>query len=263
MATQLTPTSGLPNPLGQPETNPPTNAQTDNAVMGFFEHLEELRKRLFRAVIGLAIGAVIAIIIANPVITFIAASSGLKLIAISPTENLTVFLRVTVMLGAIFASPFITYQLLLFILPGLTSGERRVVLTAIPAITALFLIGIVFTWLVLLPAYVNYLSNFQAGVIQASWTEDNYFSFVTTVLFWHGAAFETPAVFFLLGRLGIITWKQMLKYWRHSIVAAAAFAGFIAPTYDPLTMIVITVLLFGLYMFSVLLVRFGVPARKI
>ena len=248
----------IPNPLNRPETNPPTNAQVDSAVMGFFDHLEELRMRLFRAVISLAVGAVIAIILANPVITYIAASSHLYLQAISPTETLSVFLRVTLMLGATIASPFITYQVLMFVLPGLTEGERRGVLMAIPAITGLFLVGVVFTWFVLVPAYNSYLIGFQSDVIKAAWTADNYFSFITTILFWHGVAFETPAVFYVLAKVGVINYKQMLKYWRHAIVGAAAFAGFIAPTYDPLTMLVITALLFGLYMLSVVLVRFGV-----
>jgi len=251
-------TPRLPNVLSRSATRPPSNPQTDNAVMGFFDHLEELRKRLFRAVIGLAIGAVIALLIANPVITYIAESSHLFLQAISPTETLSVFLRVTLMLGAAFASPVITYQLLMFILPGLTQGERRGVLLTIPAITGLFIVGVVFTWFVLVPAYNSYLIGFQSSVIKAAWTADNYFSFVTTILFWHGIAFETPAVFFVLAKIGVINYKQMLKYWRHAMVASAAFAGFIAPTYDPLTIIVITVLLFGLYMASIILVRFGV-----
>jgi sec-independent protein translocase protein TatC len=80
------------------------------------------------------------------------------------------------------------------------------------------------------------------------------------VLFWHGVAFETPVVFFVLGKLGIVTARKMMRYWRHAAVASAAFAGFIAPTYDPLTMIVITLILFSLFLFSVVLV--GVSARR-
>src|SRR5262249_31784370 len=98
-------------------------------------------------------------------------------------------------------------------------------------------------------------------VIKASWTADNYFGFVTTVLFWHGVAFETPVVFFVLGKLGIVTARRMMRYWRHAMVGAAAFAGLIAPTYDPLTMIVITLILFSLYMFSVALVAISARGK--
>ena len=273
MATQITPPPDqtklprrglgriVPPALRSPQ-NPEPHADGQGAVMGFFEHLEELRMRLFRALLGLAVGIVISVIIANPVIAYLATSSGIQLQAISPTETITVFFRVTLMMGGIFASPLITYQLLMFIVPGLTLKERRWVLLSIPAITFMFAFGVVFTWFILVPAYNWFLVGFQSNVIKAAWTADNYFGFVTSVLFWHGAAFETPVVFFVLGKLGVVTARRMMHYWRHAAVAAAAFAGFIAPTYDPLTMIVITLILFGLYMFSVALVAVSVRDKS-
>ncbi len=250
MATQLRPPPVSANP-------PPADAE--GAMMGFFEHLDELRVRLFRAMLSLAVGMVLSLIVVNPVIAYIAASSGITLRSISPTETIGVFFRVTLMLGAILASPFITYQLLMFIIPGLTRVEKRWVLGSIPATTVLFLFGVIFTWFVLMPAYNTFLNGFQANVIKPSWTADNYFSFVTLVLFWHGAAFETPIVFYVLARIGLVSARQMLRFWRHAIVGSAIFAGFIAPTYDPVTMIAITALLFALFLFSVALVAIAVP----
>lgn len=250
MATQLIPPPGTQ----QEQLN-----DGEGAVMGFFEHLDELRVRLFRAMLGLAVGMIIALLVASPVVSYLAASSGNFLIAISPTENISIFFRVTLMIGAIIASPIITYQLLMFIIPGLTNTEKRWVLMSIPATTAMFLFGVVFTWLILMPAYNMFLNGFLATVIKPQWTGDNYFGFITSVLFWHGVAFETPVVFYVIGRLGLITAKQMLHFWRHAVVGAAIFAGFIAPTYDPITMIAITIILFSLYLFSVALVAFGVP----
>jgi len=269
MATQITPPPDetklprrglrrvVPAALRPPQ-NVGTHADGQGAVMGFFEHLEELRMRLFRSLLGLAIGVIVSVAIANPVIAYLATSSGIQLQAISPTETITVFFRVTLMMGGIFASPYITYQLLMFIVPGLTQKERRWVLLSIPAITGMFVFGVVVTWSILVPAYNWFLVGFQSNVIKAAWTADNYFGFVTSVLFWHGVAFETPVVFYVLGKFGVVTARRMMRYWRHAAVAAAAFAGFIAPTYDPLTMIVITLILFGLYMFSVGLVAISV-----
>ncbi|MHB8626354.1 MAG: twin-arginine translocase subunit TatC [Aggregatilineales bacterium] len=271
MATQITPPpdqTKLPRrrlrriaPLAiRPTQGAEPQPDGQGAVMGFFEHIEELRMRLFRAILGLAVGIIISVVIANPVIAYLAASSGITLQAISPTETITVFFRVTLMMGGIFASPLITWQLLMFIIPGLTQKERRYVLLSIPAITLMFVFGVAVTWLILVPAYNSFLIGFQSNVIKASWTADNYFGFVTSVLFWHGVAFETPVVFFVLGKLGIVTARKMLHYWRHAAVASAAFAGFIAPTYDPLTMVVITSILFSLFLFSVVLV--GVSGRR-
>ncbi len=234
----------------------------NGAVMGFFDHIDELRVRLLRTVLGLAVGMIVSLIVASPVVKYIAASaitSNITLQAISPTENITIFFRVTLMLGAMLASPYMTWQVLGFIVPGLTSIEKRWLLRAIPATTVLFVIGVLFTWFLLMPAYISFLAGFQADVIKPIWTGDNYFGFVTSVLFWHGAAFETPIVFYALARIGILNANKMLKFWRHAVVASAVFAGVIAPTYDPMTMIVITIVLFTLYMLSVALVAFGVP----
>ncbi len=253
--------AALPAPAGgAPSPGPVDDGQ--GAVMGFFDHLEELRQHLFRAVLGLAGGMVIALLFAGNVIDYMtvtARNSNIGLQSIAPTETIGVFFRVTLMMAAIFASPWITYQLLSFITPGLTSNEKRALWRAIPVTTLLFLFGVVFTWLVLMPAYTGWLAGFKSDVIKPIWTAENYFAFVTQVLFWHGAAFESPVVFFVLARIGLITANQMIKYWRHAIVGAAFFAGFIAPTYDPLTMILITVLLFGLYLGSIGLVIIGVP----
>lgn len=241
---------------------PPPEVDGQGAVMGFFEHLEELRTHLFRAVLGLTAGMIISLFFANDVINYIAASAGqskISLQAIAPTETVAVYFRVVLMMAGILASPWITYQLLSFITPGLTRKEKGALWRAIPLTTILFIGGILFTWFVLMPAYIGWLAGFQADVIKPVWTADNYFGFVTQVLFWHGVAFESPVIFFVLARIGLITANQMLKFWRHAVVGAACFAGFIAPTYDPLTMILITALLFGLYMGSIVLVIIGVP----
>jgi sec-independent protein translocase protein TatC len=237
-----------------PETETRPEIEEGGPVMSFFEHIEELRKRLMNAVLALAIGMAISFVFANPVLKILEGTYGEKLVLLGPTDSITIFFRVSLLLGAILASPFITYQLLLFILPGLTRNERRWVIYSLPATTFLFLFGVVFTWFLLVPAYISFLMGFQNDVFKVQWTADNYIGFMTSVLFWHGVAFETPIVFYILGKLGAVTARSMLKYWRHATVAASVFAAFIAPTMDPLTMIVITLILVVLYFLSVALV---------
>ena len=231
--------------------------------MGFFDHLDELRIWLLRAILAVGVGMAIGFVFTNPVLNIIKDTYGSPLTILDPTDSIVVFFRVSLLLGAIIASPIITYQLFMFVLPGLTSKEKRSVLLALPATTALFLIGIVFTWILLVPAYVNFLKGFQSDVFKVSYTADAYISFVTAVLFWHGAAFETPLVFFILGKLGVVNARTMFKYWRHAVVGASIIAAFITPTVDPLTMIVITLMLVTLYALSVILVAVTTsPARQ-
>jgi sec-independent protein translocase protein TatC len=248
--------------LIKPPEIKPEEPEEEGAVMGFFDHLEELRTRLFRAVLAIALGMAISVFFTNSVLSYIIAPYGDKLGLLDPTDSVVVFFRVCLLLGAILASPVITYQLFMFILPGLTRKEKRWVLLALPGTTALFLVGVAFTWAFLVPAYITFLANFASDVFKVSWTADNYIGFITAVLFWHGAAFETPIVFFILGRLGFVTAASMLHYWRHAVVAASMIAAFITPTVDPLTMIVITIILVVLYGLSVILVGVTTGFRR-
>jgi sec-independent protein translocase protein TatC len=246
-----------------PETDTtPDKPPEDTAVMPFLDHVEELRTRLLRVVIGIAAGMGVALLFTNPVLNYLKDTYGERLLIIDPTDSVIVFFRVCLMLGAILASPYITYQLFMFILPGLTRREKRWVFLALPATTALFLLGIAFTWSFLVPAYVNFLQGFQSDVFKVNWTADNYIGFITAVLFWHGAAFETPLVFFILGRLGAVTAVSMLRYWRHAVVATSVIAAFITPTVDPLTMIVVMVILMAMYALSVVLVGITTGFRR-
>jgi sec-independent protein translocase protein TatC len=240
------------------ETNPPEEGQ----AMTFFEHLDELRSRLFKAVLAVGLGMAIAVFFTNPVLNFIKDTYGDQLRVLDPTDSVVIFFRVALFLGAVIASPMITYQLFMFVLPGLTGKERRWVFLSLPATTFLFLVGVLFTWSFLIPAYIGFLEGFQADVFKVDWTADNYIGFITAVLFWHAAAFETPLIFFVLGRFGVVSARSMIGYWRHAIVASSVVAAFITPTVDPLTMVVITVILVGLYALSVVLVALTSGIRR-
>jgi sec-independent protein translocase protein TatC len=240
--------------------NPPTEEPPEDpegGVMGFWEHIEELRDRTVKVVISVVIGMVIAAFFTNPVIAAMKASYGRELVLIGPTDAIVIFFRVALTLGAIIASPIITYHIFMFIIPGLTSRERRWVFLALPGTTILFMIGLAFAWFALIPTYVNFLTNFQADLFEPFYTADAYISFVTNVLIWHAAAFETPLIFYVLARGGFITAGVMLKYWRQAIIGAAVLAALITPTVDPVTMSVIMGILMALYVISIGLVFFA------
>jgi sec-independent protein translocase protein TatC len=244
------------------DTNQQSTPPHEAHAMTFFEHLEELRMRLFRAVFSIGLGMAIAVFFTNPVLNFIKDTYGDQLRVLDPTDSVVIFFRVALFLGAIFASPMITYQLFMFVLPGLTGKEKRWVLLSLPATTLLFLVGVVFTWSFLVPAYIGFLKGFQADVFKVDWTADNYIGFITAVLFWHAAAFETPLIFFVLGRFGVVTARKMMGYWRIAIVISAVIAAFISPTVDPLTMLVITFILLTLYLLSIILVGLTTGFRR-
>jgi len=232
--------------------------------MGFMEHLEELRGRLFKAFGALIVGTAIGAIIAQPVLEFllepyraINESEARRLLVLGPTGAVVSYFRVALMLGGIIAIPVITYQLMMFILPGLTRKERRYVLMALPAITLLFLVGIAFAWYVLMPPAITFLESFQDEVFQAEWAASEYLSFVTSLLFWMGVSFELPLVMFVLSLLGMIGPGLLMRQWRLAVVASAIAAAFITPTVDPVNMMLVMGPLLTLYAFSIILVALG------
>ena len=249
---------------------------------GFFEHLDELRYRLVRASIALVIGVFIGVFLADPALNYLvqpycdAVRSNLieldnvdeltvtevscRLQTLGPTTSVVVYFRVALLIGAIIAIPVMTYQLLMFIFPGLTGREKRLVLLSIPAVTMLFLVGVAFAWFVLMRPALGFLEGFQRDLFQPEWTADLYLSFVTSLIFWMGVAFETPLIFFVLGLLGLISPGPLVRHWRIAIVGASIAAALITPTVDPVNMSLVMGPLLVLYVISIFLVYF---ARKL
>lgn len=234
----------------------------EGARMSFWDHLDELRKRLFRAVLALLIGTIGGIAVATPVLEFLQAPYGERFIILDPTGGVIQYFRVALLVGGIIAIPVITYQVMAFILPGLTNKEKRLLFLSIPPITVLFLIGVGFAWYVLIPPALGFLSGFQPTLFQAQWTADNYLGFVTSLLFWMGVAFETPLVFFVLSVLGIVTPRPLIRNWRIAIIGAAIAAAIITPTIDPVNMILVMGPLLTLYVLSIFLVSIGMRFNR-
>ena len=244
------------------DPNLPEEGDAEGARMSLWDHLEELRSRLFKAVLALALGAVVGVIFATPILEFLKAPYAKAFIVLDPTGGVVQYFRVALMVGGILSIPVITYQLLMFILPGLTKRETRYLLFSIPPVTVLFLIGVVFAWFILIPPALGFLVNFQPDIFKAEWTADHYLGFVTALLFWMGVAFETPLIFFVLSVLGFVTPRPLIQNWRIAIVGAAVASAIITPTIDPVNMLLVMGPLMTLYALSILLVTIGMRFNR-
>ena len=142
----------------------------------------------------------------------------------------------------------ILYQILLYVLPGLTKKERNILLPMTVTSGILFTFGLGFSYFFLVPAALRFFINYGAEVIEPFWSFDQYFDFVAVLLFATGLAFQVPAVQVVLGLLGIVTGKKMLSAWKYVIVLATIIAAIITPSTDPITQIVLTIALFVLYL---------------
>jgi sec-independent protein translocase protein TatC len=220
---------------------------------GIWDHIDELKGRLIKAVLGLIAGTILSFIFAEKIMAILAEPAGGvdALQAIQVTETITAYMRISLISGLIITLPWVLYQLLAFILPGLEPKEKKWVFIAIPAISILFLSGVAFTYFIMLPTAIPFLLQFMG--IQTVPQVSDYINFVTSLMFWVGVAFQAPIVAFILAKLGVIEAKDLSNQWRIAIVAIAVAAAVITPTGDPINMGLLMIPLTILYVFSIFL----------
>jgi sec-independent protein translocase protein TatC len=149
--------------------------------------------------------------------------------------------------GLLFASPVILYQIVQFVLPGLTRRERRLILPVTIGSSVLFAVGLGFAYQVLIPAALNFLIGYGADVVEQSWSIERYFEFILVLLFATGLLFELPIVQVLLALLGIVSSAMMLSGWRNIIVGSMVVGAIVTPSTDPLTQSLLAGAILGLY----------------
>lgn len=221
--------------------------------MSLLEHLEEMRDRLIKAAIAVLVATLIVAVFTNQIIQILIAPYGQRLQVLSPTEGIAVYFRVALTGGLVLAMPVLIYHLLMFILPGLNENEKRYVRWGVPAATLLFLIGVAFSWFILIPTAIGFLSTWQTDIFIQEWQSQKYIPFVTSLIFWIGISFETPLIIFIMAKVGLVTPQFLWRNWRFAVILIAIAAAMITPTVDPFNMALVMLPLAALYGLSILL----------
>jgi sec-independent protein translocase protein TatC len=217
------------------------------------KHLDELRQRLFKAFLALILTTGISFAFSQKIIEYLAEPIGgiANLVSIEITENMAIFMKVSLLGGFILAMPIIVYQILAFVLPGLKTNERVWLMLMVPFATLLFAAGAAFTWYVMLPTAIPFLTGFLGITTQIR--PENYFDFITRLMFWIGICFEMPLIVMFLAKLKLVTARQLAGGWRYALVLMALIAAAVTPTVDPVNMGLVMAPLMGLYLISILL----------
>ncbi|XP_022735305.1 sec-independent protein translocase protein TATC, chloroplastic-like isoform X2 [Durio zibethinus] len=223
----------------------------DDKEMTIFDHLEELRQRIF--VSALAVGAAMlgCFAFSKELIMFLEApvkEQGVRFLQLAPGEFFFTTLKVSGYCGLLLGSPIILYEIIAFVLPGLTRAERRFLGPIVLGSSVLFYAGIFFSYSVLTPAALNFFVTYAEGVVESLWSIDQYFEFVLVLMFSTGLSFQVPVIQFLLGQLGLVSGDQMLSIWRYVVVGAVIAAAVLTPSTDPLTQMLLAAPLMGLYL---------------
>jgi sec-independent protein translocase protein TatC len=233
--------------------------------MSLMEHLDELRRRIVHSAIYLVLGFGLAWIFRNQFVGFIQAPLnriGKSLVFTHPMDPLNLQLQVSLVGGAIVASPFILYQVWLFIAPGLYQKERRFVIPFMAATVGLFLGGAAFGYYWVLPGalkilIVDFGHNFTSMV-----TIEDYSSFFLSIILGLGISFEMPILIFFLAMFGIVSPRFLWKNIRYAILIVFIVAAFICPSPDPWTMCIYAIPMLTLYLIGIGVAWWVHPSRR-
>jgi len=233
--------------------------------MSLMEHLDELRKRIVRSAIFLFLGFIVAYIFHERLFALVQAplsNIGKTLVFTHPMDPLNVYLQVSLIGGAILASPFILYQVWLFIAPGLYQKERRFVVPFMAATVGLFLTGAAFGYFWVLPGALKILivqfgHNFTSMV-----TIEEYSGFFLSIILGLGISFEMPILIFFLAMFGIVSPRFLWKNMRYAVLAVFLVAAVICPSPDPWTMCIYAVPMLALYVLGIGIAWWVHPSRR-
>ncbi|NET34539.1 MAG: twin-arginine translocase subunit TatC [Cyanothece sp. SIO1E1] len=212
------------------------NEIPNDVEMSLFDHLEELRQRIFYALVAIVIGVIGCFLVVNQIVELLEIpAQGAKFLQLSPGEYFFVSIKVAGYGGILLASPFVLYHIIQFVLPGLTRRERRFIGPIVLGSSVLFFAGLAFAYIALIPAALTFFINYGADVVEQLWSIDRYFEFVLLLMFSTGLAFQIPVIQMLLGLLGIVSSERMLTGWRYVVLGAAILGAVLTPSTDPIT----------------------------
>jgi sec-independent protein translocase protein TatC len=233
--------------------------------MSLMEHLEELRKRIVHSAIYLGVAFFAAFYFRQPLYGIVQSpltKLGVKLNYTHPMDPLNLYIQVALIGGAILASPFILYQVWLFIAPGLYQKERRFVVPFMAATIGLFLGGAAFGYFFVFPGALKILIFGFGKDFNPVITIEEYTGLFLSIILGLGVSFELPILIFFLAMFGIVSPRFLWKNIRYAILAVFLVAAIICPSPDPATMCIYAVPMLALYLLGIGVAWWVHPSRK-
>jgi sec-independent protein translocase protein TatC len=225
--------------------------------MSFLEHLEELRKRIINACLGIAVGIALSFFFIQTIYDFLTAPAiatlpeGSKLIYTQPTEAFSLYITISLISGAVFAAPFIMYQVWMFIAPGLYANEKRWVVPFVLFTTLGFLAGAAFNHYVAYPFIMIYFASFNTPNLTYMPQLREVFGLYVKMLLGLGVIFQMPTVVFFLAKVKIVSARFLITQFKYAMLIIFIVAAVVTPTGDPMTLLVFAAPMLGLYCLSI------------
>lgn len=235
----------------------------EEKYMPLLEHIKELKNRIVVTFLMFIVLLSLCLIYTKEICTILQEPAlGIKFLQLAPGEYLFVSIKVATYAAIFITSPFILYQIIKFISPGLTQKENKYLIPTSICSLCLFFIGTVFSYKTLIPITINFFINYGSDIVEPIWSFEEYFNFIFLTIFTTGLCFQLPIIQIILGFTQIITWEQMLKNWKYITFLATIVSAIITPSTDPITQISMTTTILFLYIGGALTLRTIQKSRK-
>ena len=226
--------------------------------MTFWEHLDELRRRIWYVLVAAVAAAVVCFCFKQQLFSVVMwpKPTDMHLVNVEITQQFLTHMRVALWGGLLIVSPYLLYQLFAFVAPGLYAVERRMALRAVGGGYLLFLAGVVLCYFVIFPFTVRFLGGYQVSAeVTNTITLSSYISLLGTLCLLMGVIFELPLLCWLLAKMGVLKAAFMKRYRRHAVVVIVILGAIITPTGDPFTLALVSIPIYLLWELSILIVK--------
>lgn len=233
------------------------------------QHLLELRRRLMWSAVAVLVCTGVALAFNHQILKLLMAPAegfvgvpGHKPIFTELSEFIGAAMKASLLVGLFASLPFVLYQLVMFVSPGLTPVERRYLYVLVPASLLMFLLGAAFGYRILFPPAVRFLLSFGSDIATPYIRIGSYINLMVSLLFWMGVVFETPLVLWFLSKLGVVTPRFLARQRRYTVVVAFILGAVITPTFDPITQTLVAAPIIILYEAGIWLAKLGGRPRR-
>ena len=226
--------------------------------MTFWEHLDVLRRHLWRMVVAALVAMVVCFCFKEQLFAVVLHPKPgfLNLINVDIAQQFLTHMRVALLTGLLLTAPYLIYEIFAFVAPGLYAAERRVAVRALGGACLLFYGGVALNYFVIFPFTVRFLGSYQvSGEVENLISLTSYVDLLMVMSLLMGVVFELPVLCWLLAKMGVLKPQFMSRYRRHAVVAILIVGAVITPTGDPFTLSLVSVPIYLLYELSILIVK--------
>jgi sec-independent protein translocase protein TatC len=236
--------------------------------MSFLEHLDELRKRIVRSCLAVAVGVLITFAFIQPIFNFLLAPTrrmlppGVKLIYTQPGEAFSLYVTVALIAGVVVAAPVIMYEVWMFIAPGLYANEKKLAYPFVALTTTCFLLGGTFNHYVAFPFMMAFFASFNTTDLAFMPKLDDVFGLYTKMLLGMGVVFQLPTIVYFLAKMKLVTARFLWTNGKYAILIAYVVAAVVTPTGDPFNQTIFAAPMIALYFLSIIIAWIINPRAK-